>query len=166
VTQLIIIAAIARNGVIGKDNTLPWHLPGDMAFFKKTTTGHTIVMGRKNYEDIGRPLPGRRNIVLSRDPGFSADGCEVVNSFADMLAATTHDKKTFIIGGAAIYKIALDRASKMFLTKINAEIEGDVYFPDINRDDWDLVSSEQFQPDKKNKFGFTIEEYKRKVLPD
>lgn len=160
--QLIIIAAMARNGVIGKDNTLPWHLPGDMAFFKKTTTGHTIVMGRKNYEDIGRPLPNRRNIVLSRDPGFKADGCEVVSSLEDMLSITDQDDMTFVIGGAAIYEITLDHAKKMYLTRIDADITGDIYFPEIKWDDWKLSSSEQHQPDEKNEFGFTIEEYDRK----
>lgn len=161
-SQLIIIAAIASNGVIGKDNTLPWHLPGDMAFFKKTTTGHTIVMGRKNFEDIGRPLPGRRNIVLSRDTAFKANGCEVANSFTDMLDKTGHDDKTFIIGGAALYEIALEHASKMYLTRIDAEIEGDVYFPDLKWEDWVLVSCESHQPDDKNKFAFRIEEYEKK----
>lgn len=160
--RLTIIAAIARNGVIGKNNTLPWHLPADMAFFKKTTTDHTIVMGRKNYQDIGRPLPNRRNIVLSRDPGFAANGCEIVNSFADMLDKTSNDDKVFIIGGAAIYETALEYANKMYLTRIDADIEGDVFFPDINWSDWKEISNEHHEANEKNKFGFSIVEYERR----
>lgn len=161
-SRLTIIAAIARNGVIGKNNTLPWHLPADMAFFKKTTTGHTIVMGRKNYQDIGRPLPNRRNIVLSRDANFAANGCEVVGSFAEMLENSKHDEEVFIIGGAAIYEIALDQVDRMLVTKIDGDIEGDVFFPKIVWSDWEEISREHHKPDDKNKFGFDIVEYERK----
>ncbi len=160
--RLSIIAAIANNGVIGKDNTLPWHLPADMAFFKKTTTGHTIVMGRKNYQDISRPLPNRRNIVLSRNPEFKAEGCEVVNSFDEMLAITNDHEEVFIISGAGLYATALAIASRMLITKISAEIEGDVYFPEISWHDWHEISREQHDADEKNKYAFEIVEYKRK----
>jgi len=161
-SRLSIIAAIARNGVIGKNNTLPWHLPADMAFFKKTTTGHTIVMGRKNYQDIGRPLPNRRNIVLSRDTGFRAKGCEVVNSFDEMLAITDDNEEVFIIGGAGLYVTALAVAPRMLITKIAAEIKGDVLFPEIIWNDWQEISSEHHDADEKNKYAFDIVEYKRK----
>ena len=161
-SRLSIIAAIAGNGVIGRNNTLPWHLPADMAFFKKTTTGHTIVMGRKNYQDIGRPLPNRRNIVLSRDTDFKAEGCEVVNSFDEMLAITDDDKEVFIIGGAGLYLTALAVAPRMLITKIAAEIEGDILFPAINWKNWQEISSEHHDADEKNKYTFDIVEYIRK----
>jgi len=161
-SRLSIIAAIANNGVIGKDNTLPWHLPADMAFFKKITTGHTIVMGRKNYQDIGRPLPNRRNIVLSRNPEFKAEGCEVVNSFDEMLAITDDHEEVFIIGGAGLYVTALAIASRMLITKIAAEIKGDVYFPETSWHDWYEISREHYDADEKNKYAFDIVEYKRK----
>lgn len=161
-SRLTIIAAVARNGVIGKNNTLPWHLPADMAFFKKTTTSHTIVMGRKNYQDIGRPLPNRRNIVLSRDPDFHAPGCEVVNSFDEMIGKTSNDQEVFIIGGAGLYKTALEISQKMLLTKITADIEGDVFFPDINWQDWREISNEHQEADEKNKYAFDIVGYERK----
>lgn len=161
-TNLSIIAAVARNGVIGRDNTLPWRLPADMAFFKKTTTGHTIVMGRKNYQDIGHPLPNRRNIVLSRDPEFAAKGCEIASSFEDMLDKTRNDEEVFIIGGAAIYAIALEHAKRMFLTKIKADVEGDVFFPEIDWSNWKEISKEHYEPDDKNKYTFEIVEYEKK----
>lgn len=161
-TNLSIIAAVARNGVIGRDNTLPWRLPADMAFFKKTTTGHTIVMGRKNYQDIGHPLPNRRNIVLSRDPEFAAKGCEIASSFEDMLDKTRNDEEVFIIGGAAIYAIAHEHAKRMFLTKIKADVEGDVFFPEIDWSNWKEISKEHYEPDDKNKYTFEIVEYEKK----
>lgn len=160
--RISIIAAITRNGVIGKNNTLPWHLPADMAFFKRTTTGHTVVMGRKNYQDIGRALPGRRNIVLSRDPNFKAEGCENVVSFEKMLEATKGDDEVFIIGGAAIYNIALEFADRMYLTKIEADIEGDVFFPEVDWNDWTEISRENHAADDRNKYDFSFIEYLRK----
>lgn len=161
-TCYTIIAAIARNGVIGKNNTLPWHLPADMAFFKKTTTGHTIVMGRKNYEDIGRPLPNRRNIVLSRDPEFKANGCEVFNTYDEMITETSNDDEVFIIGGAGLYVTALRFAQKMLLTKIDSDIDGDIYFPEINWQDWKEISNDHHNIDEKNKYEFNIVAYERK----
>lgn len=160
-SRLSIIVAVARNGVIGKNNTLPWHLPADMAFFKKTTTGHTIVMGRKNYQDIGRPLPNRRNIVLSTNPDFDAPGCEVVNSFNEMIARTCDDQEVYIIGGAALYTAALAIADKLLITKIDADIEGDVFFPEINWQEWKEISNVHHEADEKNNYSFNIVEYEK-----
>ena len=119
-------------------------------------------MGRKNYQDIGRPLPGRRNIVLSRDVNFQAEGCEVVNSFNAMLAITDNDKEVFIIGGAGLYVTALTEAPRMLITRIAAEIEGDVLFPELNWDEWQEIASEHHDADEKNEYAFDIVEYTRK----
>jgi dihydrofolate reductase len=129
---LAIIVAVAKNGVIGRGGGLPWHLPEDMKRFRALTTGHAIVMGRKTYESIGRPLPKRRNIVVSRQPGLSIPGCEVAADLPSALAiARSEDACPFVIGGAAIYAEALPVTTRVFLTEIDREVEGDVRFPEL-----------------------------------
>jgi dihydrofolate reductase len=135
--RLSLIAAVASNGVIGSNNTLPWQLPEDLKRFKALTLGHPIVMGRKTHESIGRPLPGRRNLIVSRKPDYRAEGCEVVASLVQALAACegTTDE-IFVIGGAQIYVEALPLAHRLYLTEIRRDFPGDARFPAIDAGDW------------------------------
>ncbi len=136
------IAALARNRVIGQGNGLPWRLPGDLKFFKATTLGKPVVMGRKTFQSIGRPLPGRPNLVVTRDPGFAAEGVHVVRDIdtaldlAATLARETGAEEVMVIGGAEIYAQALPRLDRLYLTEIDAEIDGDAYFPEIEPRAW------------------------------
>jgi dihydrofolate reductase len=126
---LVLVLAVARNGVIGKDGKVPWHIPEDLKHFKAMTMGHAILMGRKTYEETRRPLPGRRNIVITRTPGFSAPGCEVVASLEEALSlARTTDPEPRVIGGAEIYRLALPLATRIYLTEIDTDAEGDTVF--------------------------------------
>ena len=127
-TELVLIVARARNGVIGRANALPWRLPEDLAYFKRTTLGHPILMGRKTYESIGRPLPGRRNLVISRNPDWRADGVEVFASVPDALAACATAERVFVIGGAELYAQALPLAQRLLITEIDADVDGDAFF--------------------------------------
>ncbi len=130
---LSLIAAVARNGAIGKNNQLLVHLPGDLPRFKKLTLGHPVIMGRKTWDSIGRPLPQRRNIVITRNAGWQADGAEVAASLNDALARVASEPKAFVIGGAQIYALALPLADELALTEIDADFEGDAFFPEWNR---------------------------------
>ena len=152
-----IIVATAENRVIGKDNTLIWHLPADMAYFKAKTSGHCVITGRKNYESIPekfRPLPNRTNIVVTRQENYSAPGAIVVNSLENALseAQKTGDKEIFIIGGAEIYSQSLRYADKIYLTRIHANFDGDAFFPELPKEDWKLTESVQGLVDEKNKY--------------
>lgn len=141
---LILIAAVAKNRVIGRDNQLIWHLPEDMAHFKNVTQGHTVLMGRKTWESLPprfRPLPGRRNLVLSRQPGYHADGAEVFAALPQALAACQPDETVFVIGGAEIYRQALPLADTLMLTEIDLAPEGDAYFPEFSAQEWQAVES-------------------------
>jgi dihydrofolate reductase len=134
---LTLIAAVARNGVIGKDNALPpWRLPGDLKRFKALTMGNPIVMGRKTWQSLGRPLPGRLNIVVTRDPDFEASGAAIVHSVEEALAVAAEAPEVFVIGGAEIYALTLPRASRLQLTEVDADFDGDTYFPDWARREW------------------------------
>ena len=140
---LALIAACARGGVIGIDNRLPWHLPEDMKFFRETTRGKPVIMGRKTWEslpDAFRPLPGRINIVISRNPGFQAAGGTVVGSLKDALAAASDAEIAFVIGGAELYRQALPLADRLYLTEIDRDFAGDAFFPAFDRDAWQEVS--------------------------
>lgn len=130
--EFIIIVAIARNGVIGRNGRLPWHLPSDLKHFKKTTMDYTIVMGRKTFESIGKPLPGRDNIVLTRDTSLSLPGCIVVHSIEDALENCKDKEKVFIIGGADIFNISLPFTDTIIVTALEREVDGDVYFDQID----------------------------------
>ena len=159
---LSIIVAMAKNRVIGRDNQLPWHLPADLRHFKQTTMGHPIIMGRKTYESIGRPLPGRQNIVITRNPDFQAEGCLVVHSLQEALAAVPEAEEVFIIGGASLYREALPLADRIYLTLVDAEVEGDTFFPELDASEWQEVRRETFTPDEKNPFGYAFIEFVRK----
>lgn len=131
-----LIVAMDENNLIGKDNKIPWNLPQDLQFVKAVTTGHTIVMGRKNYESIGHPLPGRRNIVISRNKDYSAPGCEVFTSVEDVLKATENDEEVYIFGGTEIYKLFIPYCEMMIITRIYHSFEGDTYFPEVDWSRW------------------------------
>ena len=147
--EIILIAAMAANRVIGRGNDIPWHIPGEQQRFKKITWGHTLIMGRKTYESIGRPLPGRRNIVVTRNTSYDAPGCEVASSFDDALSACEGNSRVFIIGGAQLYALSLARATHIILTILDREIEGDIFFPVFSEDDYLITKSEQVtEPEK------------------
>ncbi|MGG1944336.1 dihydrofolate reductase [Trinickia sp. NRRL B-1857] len=143
-TTLTIIVARARNGVIGRDNQLPWHLPEDLGFFKRTTMGAPIIMGRKTHESIGRPLPGRRNIVVTRDATRKFEGCEVATSIDEALALAAKDgaPEAFLIGGTQLYAEGIGCADKLIITEIDADVEGDATFPAPDPARWEAVSRE------------------------
>src|SRR6478609_10716069 len=152
-----LIAAVTENHVIGKDNDLPWHLPDDMKFFMETTKGHHVIMGRKNYESLPpkfRPLPNRTNIVITRQKNFSAPGCEVVNSLeaAIEIAKANYELEVFIIGGAEIFNQSMHLAERLYITEIKTTLDGDTYFPVIDKNNWKSVS-EKFHPiDERHKY--------------
>jgi dihydrofolate reductase len=151
--RLNLIVAVARNGVIGRGGTLPWHLSEDLRHFKRTTLGYPIVMGRRTWESIGRPLPGRRSIVLTRNPRWSAPGCERAESLAQALAMCEGVAEAFVIGGAALFAEALPLAQRVFLTEIDADFEGDTFFPPIDRGAWRETSRERLAPAPGRPFG-------------
>ena len=154
--MLSIIVAVAENNVIGKDNDLIWHLPGDLKHFKETTTGHYVIQGRKTYESCGRPLPNRTNVIITRDKNYKADGCIVVHSLEQAISEAKNDPEAFIIGGGKIYEQALSLVDRIYLTKVHHLFEGDTFFPEINNDEWIEVDRRDFEPDEKNKYAFTI----------
>lgn len=135
-TRITLIAAVARNGVIGLDGAMPWHLPDELAHFKATTMGHPLVMGRTTFESIGRALPGRRTIVVTRNPAWQHAGVEVAHSFADAVSLAGPADEVFVAGGAQIYAEALPFAQRLLITEVDAEPEGDTWFPEWPRDEW------------------------------
>jgi dihydrofolate reductase len=160
-----LVVATAKNRVIGLNNRMPWHLPEDLQHFKKTTLGHSLIMGRKTFESIGKALPGRRTIVLSRDAGWRNEGCETAPSIAKALemAQSTPDRHPFIVGGANVYEQALQAGliRKMIVTQIDITPEGDAFFPVIDESKWFRSSSEQFQ--SKTGLGFSIVQFELKA---
>ncbi len=140
--EIILIAAMAANRVIGRGSEIPWHIPGEQKRFKEITWGHPLIMGRKTYESIGRPLPGRRNIVITRNAKWQAAGCGVVDSMEKALDCCPEAEKVFVIGGAQIYQLALPLATGLILTTFDAKVDGDVYFPKFSTDDFIPVHSE------------------------
>ncbi|TFB24012.1 dihydrofolate reductase [Filobacillus milosensis] len=159
--MLSFIVAMDENNVIGKDNDLPWYLPNDLKYFKKVTTGYTIVMGRKTYESIGRPLPNRKNIVMTRDQDYKAEGCIVVHSMEE-LEPYLNDEEVFLIGGAELFKLAWDRVDRLYITKIHDYFEGDTYFPEIDSKEWKIADETPGETDEKNKHEHTYLIYERK----
>jgi dihydrofolate reductase len=149
--MLSLIVAIAKNRVIGFEKKMPWHLPAELAYFKRVTMGHPIIMGRKTFESIGRPLPGRRNIVVSRDRTYAADGVEIVHSL-DAAMAVCRTENAFIIGGATLYAEALPKVDRLYVTEIDASPEGDTFFPALDAREWKETSRERRERDEKNQF--------------
>lgn len=162
-TTLCLIVARARNGVIGYRNQLPWHLPEDLAFFKRTTLGAPVIMGRKTHESIGRPLPGRRNLVVTRDATRVFAGCENVGSLAEALArcAAQGVPEAFLIGGAELYAQGIDQADKLIITEIERDFEGDATFPASDPTVWQQVSRETHYSGPPNDFNYAFTVYQR-----
>ena len=147
--MLALIVAIAKHRVIGYQNKMPWHLPAELAYFKRVTMGHPIIMGRKTFESIGRPLPGRRNIVVSRNPDFHGEGIEVAHTLEAAIGMCA-GSDAFVIGGATLYVEALMRADQLFITEIDAAPAGDTFFPSISAEDWRETYREHREADEKN----------------
>ena len=162
--KLSMIAALAANNVIGRDNQVPWRLSTDLKRFKALTMGHHLIMGRKTYESVGRPLPGRITVVITRQPDYAAEGVQVVHTLEEAvrIAAQAGDEEAFIAGGAEIYAQAMHRADRMYLTRVHAEVEGDTWFPDFDDvSEWQLVDAEHFDADENNEYPFSFLTYDR-----
>ena len=150
-----IVVAISENHVIGKDNKLLWYLPADLKHFKDITTGHSIIMGRKTYESVGKPLPKRRNIIITRQ-AISIEGCEVVSSIEAALELCKGEPEVFIVGGAEIYRQSINLTDRIYLTIVHQSFEGDSFFPEIDPKQWKEVSREDHQPDEKNSLPYSF----------
>ena len=161
--MITIIVAVSTNNVIGAEGELPWRISDDLKRFKSLTMDKPIVMGRLTWESIGRALPGRQNIVITRQPGFSADGCDVVASPAAALDAAGDAEEIMIIGGSQIYDLFLPKAGRLHVTRVQAEVEGDAFFPEIKESDWNLVDSEWHDADEANEFAFEFGTYERRA---
>ena len=159
--EIVLIAAVARNGVIGRDNALPWRLKADLVHFRKLTLGHPVLMGRKTWESLGKPLPGRRNLVLTRQPGYVAQGAEVFTS-ADAAIASAGDARLFVIGGEEIYRVLLPEADILMLTEVAAEVEGDTRFPAFDRALFEEFSRRAHPADAENEYAVAFVEYRRR----
>ena len=162
-TRLALIVAMDENRLIGADNDLPWHLPADLAFFKRTTLGKPIVMGRKTHESIGRALPGRRNIVVTRDPDFSAADCAIVNSIDAALAPCADEDEIMLIGGASLYRQAIARADCMYITRIHHAFRGDTWFPEFDESEWKLEKREEYDADHRNPYAYSLTKFVREI---
>jgi dihydrofolate reductase len=159
--MISMIWAMGKNNALGCRNRMPWYLPGDFAYFKRVTMGKPVIMGRKTFESIGKPLPGRTNIIITRDAGFKHEGCIAVNSI-DGARAYAAEGEVFIIGGAEIYTAFLPLAHKLYITEIDHTFEADTYFPEIDYSQWELVSSEQGIKDEKNPYDYKFLVFERK----
>jgi dihydrofolate reductase len=154
--KLSIIVAMDRNRVIGKNDTLPWRISEDLKYFKRVTMGKPIVMGRKTHESIGRPLPGRENIILTRDQNYQTEGCTVLHSVEEILEHCNDINEVMITGGSEIYKQTFEKVTRLYLTEVHAEVDGDTYFPEFDRDEWEEISREDFEADEKNEFDYSF----------
>lgn len=158
------IVAISRNRVIGSDNQIPWYLPADMAFFKRTTMGHFVIMGRLTFLSMGRPLPKRSNVVVTRDLFFTATGCLIAHSLEEALslAQEAGETEAFIIGGGQIYRESMEYLDRIYLTEVDVAVEGDVFFPELKENEWEVIRSESHPADEKNDFPFTFKTLERR----
>ena len=158
------IVAVAQNGVIGHENQIPWYLPADLAYFKRTTIDHPVIMGRNTWHSLGRPLPKRTNIVLTRDPFFVTEGALIVHDLEEAfeLAAATGADEAFIIGGGKIYEQSQAYWDRIYLTEVELTAEGDVFFPEINMEEWVEISAEKRLADDKNPYNYTFKVFGRK----
>jgi dihydrofolate reductase len=159
--EIHLIAAMDKNRVIGNENDIPWRIPNDWRFVNKITKGYTIVLGRKNFESIGKVLPDRRNIILSRDKALHIEGCEMAHSIKEVFDQCQNEEKIFIFGGEQIYKLFMPYVKRMYLTKIHHEFEGDTYFPDIDFGEWKEVSVEKGITDSNNPYSYFFHIYER-----
>lgn len=161
--MITLIAAIAKNNALGKDNDLIWHLSADLKRFKKVTSGHHILMGRNTYESIGKPLPNRTTVIITRNNDYFVDGCLIANSVEEAIELAQEDSEVFIIGGAQIYKQVMEKGlvDQLDITIVHEEFEADVYFPEIDATVWKEVSREDFKSDEKNKYDYSFVSYKK-----
>ncbi len=162
--MISIIVAASENDVIGRQGELPWRLSDDLKRFKAVTMGKPIVMGRKTWESIGRPLPGRQNIVITRRNGYTAEGCDVVASADDAVAAAGDAEEIMIIGGSEIYALFLPVADRLYLTRVHADVEGDAVLPALDAKDWQLASDERHEADENNEYDFSFRVYSRATM--
>jgi dihydrofolate reductase len=162
--HISLIVAAAENNAIGKNNQLLWHLPNDLKFFKNTTWGMPVIMGRKTFESVNKPLPGRMNIVITRQADWKADGVTSATSLKDALhkAEVANYKQAFVIGGGEIYKDALHKADVVYLTRVHTEINGDTFFPHLHEEVWALVSNDDFEKDEKHAYDYSFQKWVRK----
>ncbi len=164
---LSIIAAVSENHVIGKDNDLVWHMPADLKFFKETTSGHYIIMGRKTFESFGKPLKNRTHIIITRneDYSFPDPSVHVVHSLDEALQKARNEVKdeAFVLGGAEIYKQSIDKVDRLYITEIKSSFNGDAYFPHIDKNNWKEVSRVEHQPDERNKYPYAFVRYERRI---
>jgi dihydrofolate reductase len=159
--RISLIAAVARNGVIGRDGKIPWRLPGDLPRFKRITLGHPVIMGRKTWLSLGKPLPGRRNIVISRTPELELEGAEVFASLAEAIESCASATEVFVIGGTEVYREVLPLAQRLLLTEIDADIEGDASFPPFDRGEWRETRREHHPASADNPLSFSYVDYER-----
>jgi dihydrofolate reductase len=162
--RLSLVVAASENNVIGKDNQLLWHLPNDLKFFKNTTWGMPVIMGRKTYESVGKPLPGRTNIVITRQEDWSAEKVIAVKSMDEAIqqSSSMDAREAYIIGGGEIYKQSMDIADRIYITRVHAVLEGDTFFPEIDTNKFELISSLPFQADEAHQYAYTFEVWQRK----
>lgn len=164
--HISLIVAAAANQAIGKAGQLLWHLPKDLKFFKNTTWGMPVIMGRKTFESVNKPLPGRINIVITSNADWKAEGTQTASSLSDALeqAKATNCKEIFVIGGGEIYRQALPLADTVYLTRVHAELEGDTFFPVLDENEWQMTGSDDFETDEKHAYPFSIQVWKRKTV--
>lgn len=164
--MLSIIVAVAKNNVIGKDNKLIWHLPEDLKRFKRLTSNHTIIMGRRTFESLGRVLPNRKHVILCNDAKMNIDdeNVEILDDISKLKKYIESDDENFVIGGATIYRLLMPFANKMYITHINQEFDGDVYFPEISEKEWKIIDRETGLKDEKNPFDYEYVTYERKNI--
>jgi len=160
--ELSLIVAASENAAIGVAGDLPWHISADLKRFRKLTTGHGLIMGRKTFESIGRILPGRKMVVVTGNKDYQYDGAVIVHSMDEAIQETADDDQPFVAGGAQLYSEALQYVETIFLTRVHATVEGDVFLPEINWQKWELVDSERFQADDKNDHDYSFQLYRRK----
>lgn len=167
--KLSMIVAVAENGVIGRNNALPWYLPNDLKYFKQTTMGKPVIMGRKTYESIGKPLPGRTNIVITRQADYQPEGVKVVNSveaareLAESVCLIDGQEEAMIMGGAEIYTLALPHTDRLYLTEVHADVEGDAFFPEYDKSLWQEVAREDFAAEGPNPYNYSFVVFEAKA---
>lgn len=167
--EICIVVAASKNNVIGRDNGLPWRLKGDMQFFKRVTMGHPLVMGRKTFDSIGKPLPGRKTIVVTTQTDWAHEGVLVAHSLADALSMAEQQSsemgvsKIMLVGGAQLYRQALPQCDRLYLTQVDAVIDGDAFFPELDYSEWEEESSERVDADSSNEYAFSMLQLKRKA---
>ncbi|WP_257352357.1 dihydrofolate reductase [Pseudalkalibacillus decolorationis] len=159
--MISLLVAVAKNRVMGKDNDLPWHLPEDLKWFKNVSMGHTIIMGRNTYESIGKPLPGRKNVIITTDKSYIAEGCIVTHSIEEALEQNGEEQ--IVIGGAQVFKQVLPITDRIYLTQIDEEFEGDTFFPELDESEWEVTSKEKGIKNEKNPYDYYFTIYDRKT---